>query len=307
MTPKLSIGIPTYNQGIYLEKAIVSILNQTEQPFEFIICNNHSTDGLTDEILLKYKNNNIRVISPPSHLGLMANFDYLARQMKGNWAAFLCSDDYYEPNFVKEFYENFDSEAVLHRFGFNWIDGAGRITKTNKIRSVKNVQSFPGNFYEQIRGPKSNFGATVIKMETFKKVDFFDKNIELAGDWGLYLKLSKFGKFRYINKIVGNIRLNYRPNITIERFRLDTADKYYIYSIIQKDIINKYNLNQWLYHNTLKLRLYEMQQTQKKYNTESFKEFKAFEKLVQTHRIGNKIEYLLRSYYQRFNEFFFKR
>jgi glycosyltransferase involved in cell wall biosynthesis len=118
MKQKLSIGIPTYNQGPYLEKAILSVLNQTVQPYEFIICNNHSTDGITDEVLSKYQDK-VRIISPPKHIGLMANFDYLARQMSGDWITFTCSDDYFEPNFVQIFYENINEDAVLHRFGIN--------------------------------------------------------------------------------------------------------------------------------------------------------------------------------------------
>ena len=51
---RLSIGIPTYNQGDYLEDTILSILNQTEKPYEIICSNNHSTDN-TSYILEKYK------------------------------------------------------------------------------------------------------------------------------------------------------------------------------------------------------------------------------------------------------------
>lgn len=38
---KLSIGIPTYNQAEYIEKAILSALNQTEPAYEVVVSNNH--------------------------------------------------------------------------------------------------------------------------------------------------------------------------------------------------------------------------------------------------------------------------
>ena len=58
---KLSIGIPTYNQAEYIEKAILSALNQTEPAYEVVVSNNHSTDS-TAEVLEKYKDK-IRIIT----------------------------------------------------------------------------------------------------------------------------------------------------------------------------------------------------------------------------------------------------
>ena len=45
---KLSIGIPTYNQAEYIEKAILSALNQTEPAYEVVVSNNHSTDSTAE-------------------------------------------------------------------------------------------------------------------------------------------------------------------------------------------------------------------------------------------------------------------
>ena len=54
MNTNLSIGIPTYNQGIYLQETINSILRQTVLPDEIVISNNFSDDDLTEKILGQY-------------------------------------------------------------------------------------------------------------------------------------------------------------------------------------------------------------------------------------------------------------
>ena len=58
--PFFSVIIPTFNQSIFLEKAIKSVLLQ-KQNYEIIIIDNNSTDN-TDEIVNKYKNYNLKYL-----------------------------------------------------------------------------------------------------------------------------------------------------------------------------------------------------------------------------------------------------
>src|ERR1700761_6388216 len=64
----------TYNGQRYLEQQILSILNQTLKPDEFIVCDDGSTDG-TIAILEKFaQQNKLRYIINDRQLGLVANF-----------------------------------------------------------------------------------------------------------------------------------------------------------------------------------------------------------------------------------------
>jgi glycosyltransferase involved in cell wall biosynthesis len=53
--PKVSIIIPCYNDGAYIDEAVTSVLGQTFQDFEIIIVNDGSTDKFTNEFLREYK------------------------------------------------------------------------------------------------------------------------------------------------------------------------------------------------------------------------------------------------------------
>lgn len=52
--PLVSVIIPCYNDGKYIDEAVNSILNQTYQNFEIIIVNDGSTDDKTNYILTNY-------------------------------------------------------------------------------------------------------------------------------------------------------------------------------------------------------------------------------------------------------------
>ena len=48
MSPLVSIVLPSYNVGKYLQAAVESIINQTYTSYELLILDDGSTDGCTD-------------------------------------------------------------------------------------------------------------------------------------------------------------------------------------------------------------------------------------------------------------------
>ena len=61
--PKISVIIPCYNQGQYVDEAVQSVLAQTYDDFEIIIVNDGSTDEFTNTLLSGYNNQKIKVIT----------------------------------------------------------------------------------------------------------------------------------------------------------------------------------------------------------------------------------------------------
>ncbi|GAM11024.1 putative glycosyltransferase [Geobacter sp. OR-1] len=61
--PKVTVVIPCFNQGAYVDEAVDSVLNQTLQDIEIIIVNDGSTDKSTNALLDAYSKPNTKVIS----------------------------------------------------------------------------------------------------------------------------------------------------------------------------------------------------------------------------------------------------
>ena len=103
--PLVSVITPVYNTGEYLEQAITSVLAQTYSNFEYIICNNHSTDQ-TARIAAEYASRDprIRVVQPPTFLPQAQNFNFALQQIaaESRYCKMILADDRLLPNCLTE-------------------------------------------------------------------------------------------------------------------------------------------------------------------------------------------------------------
>ena len=88
----VSIIMPTYNCGKYIEQSINSVISQTYKNWELIIIDDCSTDNTID-IVNKFKDKRIKFLQNPKNSGAAISRNYGLREAKGKWIAFLDSDD----------------------------------------------------------------------------------------------------------------------------------------------------------------------------------------------------------------------
>jgi len=91
---KVSVIIPTYNRAEYVTQAIDSVLAQTYADYEIIVVDDGSTDN-TKDVLLPYMDR-IRYIYQ-ENAGASAARNTGIKAAKGDWIAFLDSDDEWLP------------------------------------------------------------------------------------------------------------------------------------------------------------------------------------------------------------------
>ncbi len=97
MNPQITIIIPTYNRKDELENTINSVLDQTHQEFELLICDDGSTDG-TEEMVKKLTDPRIHWISGENSGGPATPRNRGINAANAEWLAFLDSDDLWSPN-----------------------------------------------------------------------------------------------------------------------------------------------------------------------------------------------------------------
>jgi glycosyltransferase involved in cell wall biosynthesis len=133
--PKVSVVIPTYNSANYLSDAIDSVMNQTVQCFEIIVVDDGSFDD-TKNILTPYLKD-IRYFYQ-DNAGSAKARNVGINAAKGEWIAFLDSDDYWENNHIEMMVSKHkkNPEADLIYGGKRWVDQYGNQIKDVPLQTV---------------------------------------------------------------------------------------------------------------------------------------------------------------------------
>ena len=86
--------MPVYNAAAYLDEAIASITGQTFDDFEFLIVNDHSTDG-SEAIIRKHaqKDSRIRLLSNRKTKGIAGALNTGREEARGRYIARMDADD----------------------------------------------------------------------------------------------------------------------------------------------------------------------------------------------------------------------
>ena len=101
-SPLVSILMPNYNYGQYIGEAIESVLNQTYQNFEIVICDDGSTDNSL-EVIRRYAERDSRIKYIAKENGGMASALNVAyRESKGSIVCLLDSDDIFLPDKIEK-------------------------------------------------------------------------------------------------------------------------------------------------------------------------------------------------------------
>ena len=203
-TIKVSVIMPSYNHGHFIDKAIESVINQTFNNWEIIVIDNHSTDN-TQEVLKKYKDINLRKISIKNKGIIAASRNLGIENSQSEYIAFLDSDDVWYPNKL---------EVCLELLSHNY-DMVCHAEKWTGLSKDKNVFYGPEHrtSYDSLlfSGNCLSTSAVVLKKEILSSVNGFSEEptFNTAEDYDLWLRISKENKkIGIVNEVLGEYRLH---------------------------------------------------------------------------------------------------
>ncbi|MFH2142140.1 MAG: glycosyltransferase family 2 protein [Bacteroidota bacterium] len=277
----LSIGIMTYNHEKFVEKLLLSVLNQkVDFLYNIIVVDDASTD-LTPEILKKIRNQfpeKINLILNKQNNGALANAKILSENNQGKYMCFLDGDDCWTcPDKLQKqitfLEENPDYTGCFHDAEIHSIDVSisdNQIYKNQSFIGYKSYSEF--NNYTSDFYPSDLIMRNIIPTSTliFRKIDFsvfFSqfKNVTLSLNWAVHLYIIRNSKFRYFDEkwaLYNDHPEGISKKHTYDKFLLSNIRILKIYKItgliphcrksINKSIANEY-IN--LYHFRKKTRI----------------------------------------------------
>lgn len=115
---KVSVILPVYGVAAYIEKCVQSLLNQTLQEMEFLFVDDHGPDNSIELLRQTIKGHprekQFRILTPEHNLGAGMARNYAIPEAKGEYIAFVDSDDWIEADMFETLY----NEAMKQ----NYID-----------------------------------------------------------------------------------------------------------------------------------------------------------------------------------------
>ena len=115
MDIKISVIIPAYNVGKYVSRCLESIINQTLKEIEIIVINDGSNDNTENEIQKFFKLDSRIIYICQKNIGLGKTRNKGIQIARGEYIAFIDSDDYIELNMLEILYNNakkYNSDVV---------------------------------------------------------------------------------------------------------------------------------------------------------------------------------------------------
>lgn len=128
LIPTISIIVPAYNCEKYLEETVESVIAQTWQDWEMLILDDCSKDSTYEKMReLARRDSRIRIFRNPQNMGAAATRNRGICKAKGEWIAFLDSDDLWaEKKLEKQIHlQKQNQDAVFIFTGSAFIEDDG--------------------------------------------------------------------------------------------------------------------------------------------------------------------------------------
>lgn len=148
--PRISVIMGVHNGAHSLERAVDSILNQSFSDFEFIICDDRSTDETYNLLVeLRKKDNRIVVLKNTQNLGLSATLNRCIDIAQGTYIARMDDDDISHYDRFSKQIEFLDSHPEIAIVGCrrNTFDKQGVWATTDVEGELTRADVFSGRFF----------------------------------------------------------------------------------------------------------------------------------------------------------------
>lgn len=232
--PLVSVLIPAYNHENYVQETINSIINQTYQNIELIICDDGSKDSTWNKIKeleekCKKRFTNV-YFETKENEGTCKTLNKMIGKSNGEYIYIIASDDISKPLAIEKevnFLENNPKYALC--VGNNeFVDSNSCVTYWNKDREITNNKKSAkyktfADFFQKMKGFKFTsklFGTYesiycnnyipngyLIRKSIFEKTGLFTTEAPLE-DYYLMLQISKYSKMKYLNEILFSYRMH---------------------------------------------------------------------------------------------------
>lgn len=213
--PLVSVCIPNYNYGHYLDHCLESVYNQTYSNLEVYIRDNNSTDD-SYNIALRWRKKFLdkgiyfNVSDNKRNVGSDKNSNLVSRDIEGDYVYTLASDDAIKPEFIERCIGVFENNpkvgtVITHR---EEIDENGNITQTSPFYNVDCIIDAESQAAVYMMAGIAIPGQRMTRRTIYSKINKFVRQFQVAGDWYNNYLYSMAGDVAYITEPLCQYRVH---------------------------------------------------------------------------------------------------
>ncbi len=212
LVPRVSVILPTYNRARLLRRSLASVLGQTYRDFEVRVVDDGSTDD-TEAVVAGLADPRL-AYARIDHRGVAGATNYGVRQARGEWVAFIDSDDEWVPHKLERqlavaatlseragvLYASavYVDDATGRVIGVRWPrpDGQGRV-----FDLLLETNWFP-------------FVSVMARRRCFEVVGGFDERLSYGADRDWLLRAARQFEFYGVAESLVRVHLHHGPQIS---------------------------------------------------------------------------------------------
>lgn len=193
--PKVSIYIPSYNNGKYIKEAVDSVLNQTYTDVEVCICDDGSSDNTLQVLKENFQDNPKVKWVAQTNGGIGKSSNTAVRLCRGMYIGQLDSDDVLKPEAVATLVEYLEKNSYGCVYSScERIDAEGNY--------LKYEYSYPTFSREKMMLTSIAHHFRMFRRRDWLRTDGFNENLLNAVDYDMFLKLSEVCTFHHVEKML---------------------------------------------------------------------------------------------------------
>ena len=221
---KISVVIPNYNYGMYIEERIDTVINQTYPIYELIILDDKSEDNSIEVIENKLKTiSGIQTYFVKNEVNsgnVFAQWKKGFELVSGDYVWIAEADDSSNPKFLESVMVGFEKENTIISYCESLtIDSKGQVLMGDLREwiDIFKIGKWDKNYFnngidEIVSTLCINNTIANVSSVVFKNGDYFDiiekaKQFKLAGDWFVYMNLLEKGNIAYCRESLNYHRM----------------------------------------------------------------------------------------------------
>jgi glycosyltransferase involved in cell wall biosynthesis len=200
--PFVSIIMPTYNRAAILRDALVSVLEQTYQNWELLVCDDGSTDD-TEKVVKGYRQDRIRYFKL-KHGGAARARNHGLREARGSVIAYLDTDNVWHPEYLRLVVFKLTARNGYHCAYTRYID----VDVVNDKMRLRSCKSLPFNYSRLQEKNFIDLNGFMHVAEVYRNFGGMTDDLPRQQDWDLILKYTFLRDPLYLDQFLTLYRRN---------------------------------------------------------------------------------------------------